>query len=327
MTYQVFDISEFKHEEFEPLGTKAKYWCSDKKGNDYLFKSIETHDSQNNTITRDGEDWSEKVSCEIAKKLSIPCAQYELAYNNETRGVITRSFITGSNTYLVTANEILQNYSAPINNENIKKTEKQNIMHVYIILRRIIRNKPLSFKSRPGIKTAADFFTGYLMLDTLLSNQDRHSENWGLIVTGKGRFHLAPSFDHAAGLGRNESDETKNKRLSSKDSGQQVSTYVTRAKSYFYLRERRLRTFKAFEYFGILNPRAALSWLEELNGLTEEMMRVIIDSVPTEIMSDVSKVFALEMLVCNKSNMMNLVSFFEENLDPSYRKRQIKIYE
>lgn len=327
MQYQILDISNFKHEEFEPLGTKAKYWCSDSSGNDYLFKSIETHDSKNNAVSRDGEDWSEKVSCEIAKSLLIPCADYELAYDNETRGVITRNFITRDNAYLVTGNEILKNYSAPVNIESAKKTEKQNIMHVYIILRRIIRNKPLGFNSRPNIKTAADFFTGYLMLDSLLSNQDRHSENWGLIVTGKGRFHLAPSFDHAAGLGRNESDETKLNRLTSIDKGQQVGTYVQRARSYFYLKEKRLKTFKAFEYFGILNPKAALSWLEQLDGLTAEKMQDIIAPVPVEIMSNVSKKFALEMLICNKSNMMRLIPFFKDNLDPSFRKRQIKTYE
>lgn len=327
MQYNAIDISNFKHEEFEPLGTKAKYWCSDKFGNDYLFKSIETHDSNNNVVSRAGEDWSEKVSCEIAKLLRIPCADYELAYDSKTRGVITKNFITSDNAYLVTGNEILKNYSAPINIENTKKTEKQNIMHVYIILRRIIRNKPLGFNSLPHIKSAADFFTGYLMLDALLSNQDRHSENWGLIVTGKGRFHLAPSFDHAAGLGRNESDETKTNRLNSHDKGQQITTYVQRAKSYFYLKEKRLRTFKAFEYFGMLNPKAALSWLEQLDGLTADIMQAIITPVPEEIMSDASKRFALEMLICNKSNMMKLVPFFKDNLDPSFRKRQIKTYE
>lgn len=327
MTYDIFDISNFKQEEFEPLGTKAKYWCSDPMGNHYLFKSIETYDSNNSIIFREGEDWSEKISCEIAKTLSIPCADYELAHNHSTRGVITKNFISNDNSYLVTGNEILKNYSAPINNETIKRSEKQNIMHVYIILRRIIKNKPLGFNSLSGVKSAADFFTGYLMLDALISNQDRHSENWGLIVTGRGRFHLAPSFDHAAGLGRNESDETKSKRLASSDQGQQVSTYVQRAKSYFYLKDKRLRTFKAFEYFGILNPRAALSWLNQLDALTPEIMQAIIAPVPTKIMSHVSKKFTLEMLLCNRSNMMALIPFFEKNLDSSFRKRQIKTYE
>lgn len=325
--YKIIDTSEFKQDQVEPLGTKSKYWCSDSNGNEYLFKSIETYDSNHNLISRGGEDWSEKISCELARSLLLPCAFYDLAHDGKSRGVITKNFVDGRNAYLVTANEVLSNYSAPIALDGVMKTERQNIMHVYIILRRIIRNKPLGFNSLQGIKTASDFFAGYLMLDALISNQDRHSENWGLIVTGKGRLHLAPTFDHAASLARNESDETKEHRLSSRDQGQQVSTYVRRAKSYFYLRDQRLKTIKAFQYFGILNPFASLKWLSQLELLTTDKMKDIIWEVPTEIMSNVSKKFALEMLVANKSNIMDLKIFFEHNLDPVFRKRQIRNYE
>lgn len=325
--YSIVDVSSYTHEQVEPLGTKSKYWCTDSMGNDYLFKSIETYDSRNNVISRGGEDWSEKISCEIAKFLSIPCASYELANNGRTRGVITPNFVERDNAYLVPANEVLNNYSAPVGAGAQRRTEQQDIMHVYIILRRIIRNKPIGFNSLPGIKTATDFFSGYLMLDALISNQDRHSENWGLVVTGKGRLHLAPTFDHAASLARNESDATRSARLGSNDKGQCVSTYVRRAKSYFYLRGRRLRTLKAFEYFGVLNPTASLHWLGQLELLTLGEMRAIIDQVPEESMSDISKEFALEMLISNQSNIMSLKNFFELNLDPLYRKRQIRTYE
>lgn len=325
--YKIVDTSNFTHDQIEPLGTKSKYWCSDSGGNEYLFKSIETYDSNNVLISRGGEDWSEKISCELARALFIPSAFYELAHDGKSRGVITQNFVEGNNAYLVTANEVLNNYSAPPALEGGIRAERQNIMHVYIILRRIIRNKPVGFNSLPDIKSASDFFAGYLMLDALISNQDRHSENWGLIVTGKGRLHLAPTFDHGAGLGRNESDETKALRLASLDKGQRVPNYVRRAKSYFYLRDQRLRTLKAFQYFGVLNPIASLSWLGQLELLTASKMKDIIWQVPTEIMSDVSKKFAFEILVANKSNIMDLKSFFEKNLDPVFRKRQIGEYE
>ncbi|MEZ0194071.1 hypothetical protein Q1Z72_13775 [Pseudomonas qingdaonensis] len=326
MTYEIFDVSQYRKDQVEPLGTKSKYWCSGPDGHDYLFKSIETYDSNYNLISRGGEDWAEKIACEIAKFLSVPCADYDLANNGSSRGVITKNFIGHSNAYLVTGNEVLRNYSSFAVQEESAKAERQEILSVYSILRRIIRHKPVGFNSLPGVKTAADFFMGYLMLDSLISNQDRHSENWGLIVTGKKR-HLAPTFDHAASLGRNESAEEKERRLLSRDKGQQVSTYVLRAKSYFYLRGARLRTLKAFQFFGVLTPVAALSWLERLDLLTIAEMQAIIDKVPTEVMSDVSKKFAIEMLVCNKSNMMELIPFFKENLDPAFRKWQMKTYE
>jgi hypothetical protein len=327
MSYKIWDVSAFKRDEVEPLGTKSKYWCSGPSDEEFLFKSIETFDLNLELVSRGGEDWAEKIACELAKFLAVPCADYELAHNGESRGVITPNFMDRRTAYLVTGNEVLKNYSSAATHEGGKRSEKQNIMHVYIILRRIIRNKPLGFNSLPGIKTAADFFAGYLMLDALISNQDRHSENWGLVVTGKERRHLAPSFDHAASLARNESDETKASRLASKDLGQKVSTYVKRSKSYFYLRDKRLKTLKAFEYWGVLRPVAALNWLSRLDKLTCDEMQAIIERVPAEIMSNESKQFAMEMLVCNKSNMMDMKKFFEMNLDPSFRKRQIKEYE
>ncbi|MHC8327504.1 HipA domain-containing protein [Pseudomonas sp. LB1P83] len=325
--YVIYDVSSFQSEQVEPLGTKSKYWYSGADGKDYLFKSIETYDANKQLVTRGGEDWSEKISCELAKFLSVPCAEYDLAHNGLSRGVITRNFIAKGGAYLVTGNEVLNNYSPPIAVVGPGRIEQQDIMNVYNVLRRVVRNKPAGFNSLPGIKTAADFFAGYLMLDALISNQDRHSENWGLIVIGKRRFHLAPTFDHAASLARNESDLAKEERLLSLDVGQQVSTYVRRAKSYFYLRGKRLRTLRAFEYFGVLNPVASIGWIEQLRLLTPEVMQAILSSVPEGIMSDVSKKFAFEMLVCNKANIMALEPFFEKNLDPLFRRQQIKNYE
>mgnify|MGYP007046325814 CR=1 FL=1 len=60
------------------------------------------------------------------------------------------------------------------------------------------------------------------------------------MTTKNGTYHLSPTFDHAASLGRNESIEKKSQRLMSKDRGQKVETYVKKSKSYFYLKDNRL---------------------------------------------------------------------------------------
>lgn len=84
-----------------------------------------------------------------------------------------------------------------------------------------------------AIENAADVFMGYLLLDTLVSNQDRHHENWGL-VTLSNKLHLAPTFDHASSLGRNKTDEKRLDRLNTRDTGNNVKSYVKRAKSALY---------------------------------------------------------------------------------------------
>lgn len=325
--FPIYDISGFQPEEIESLGTKSKYWFKPNTQDEYLFKSIESTTQTGETIQRPGEDWSEKIACEISKKLKIPCAHYELAYNSETKGVITKNFILDKDSNLVTGNQLILNYSSAEKEKIGQRQEKQNILEVYRVLNRFIKNKPLGFDSLPSIKTASDFFAGYLMLDALISNQDRHSENWGVISTTKGTLHLAPTFDHAASLGRNESAQKKLLKLRSKDEGQRVPHYVKKAKSYFYLRDKRMKTIKAFEFFGILKPHAALSWLNQLEKLTSEDLQKIMNLIPSERMDDVSKEFAFEILCCNKENIIDCKRLFEKSTEPSFRMQQIKEYE
>src|SRR5690606_14933665 len=55
---------------------------------------------------------------------------------------------------------------------------------------------------------------GYLVLDAVIGNTDRHHENWGILrkKTGTGYVgYLAPSFDHASSLGRELHDEFSKK--------------------------------------------------------------------------------------------------------------------
>src|SRR5262249_6448141 len=48
-----------------------------------------------------GENWAEKVGCEIARALQLPCANYELAVSASERGVLSEIFLTkGTTLYL-----------------------------------------------------------------------------------------------------------------------------------------------------------------------------------------------------------------------------------
>src|SRR5205823_341437 len=74
-----------------------------------------------------------------------------------------------------------------------------------------------------GITTASQVFMGYLLLDTLIANQDRHHHNWGAIqVPEQNVLRLAPSFDHGASLARNITDEERAERLRSKDERRKI---------------------------------------------------------------------------------------------------------
>ena len=90
------------------------------------------------------------------------------------------------------------------------------------------------------------------MFDALIGNTDRHHENWGLIV-GPGREgsekRLAPTFDHASSLGRNESDQRMLRRMNTTDPQFSVAAYATRARSALYRSPRETRPLTTLDAF------------------------------------------------------------------------------
>lgn len=65
--YPIVMIAADAPEATEPLGTKDKFWY---EGGRFLFKRVRQGT---------GEDWSEKVSAELAYRLELPHAEYDLA--------------------------------------------------------------------------------------------------------------------------------------------------------------------------------------------------------------------------------------------------------
>lgn len=300
--YPIIDITHINQDYIEYLGTKDKFWFVH-NGDRYLFKSIRV---QKNGIPhlRIGEDCSEKIACEVAKLLSIPQVDYEFANYGGLRGVISKNFISNDRgEHLVSGNEMLK--ESGITDQELVH---QRIECVYDVMEQIIEKKPLGFKELNNIKKAGEFFLGYMMLDALISNQDRHNENWGMIQTVHGNCHLALSFDHGASLGKNITDEEKEDRLNTKDPRRSVSAYTARAKSWFYLqndKSTRLKVMDAFIVFGSYYPDAYKAWIQRLADVDNDAFESIIWKIPDELMSEVSKQFAFEMIKCNKHTIMS----------------------
>jgi hypothetical protein len=72
---------------------------------------------------------------------------------------------------------------------------------------------PLGFAGPAGFD-AFDVFAGYLMFDALIVNRDRHPQNWAVLrEPTSAQLHLAPSYDHASGLGFNLLDDRRQRLL------------------------------------------------------------------------------------------------------------------
>ncbi|EGR1562255.1 hypothetical protein D6L41_12110 [Vibrio alginolyticus] len=312
--YPIIDISDQDVDNYEQMGTKSKFWYRDSEtGEDYLFKSIHTEDRQGNPIERKGEDWAEKIACELAEALGIPHAHYDLANYQGQRGIRSKKFTEdGENMFF--GNQLIEHVANRINVPLERGQRSQKVERVAAILARLIKHPPKGWEPTENITNTFDVFIGYLLLDTLISNQDRHNENWGMIINNN-ESYLAPSFDHAASLGRNESVEKMHERLTSNDEGRQVPNYVARSKSYFYNGNDRLKTLDAFVIFGFYRKKAALEWLERLESLEVDEFFSIVDRVPDKIMGLTEKTFCKAILIANKARILAYKQIFLEHAE------------
>lgn len=304
--YPIRDISELEPLQTEQMGTKKKnwfgrtqkHWYWDCEGDKFLFK-----------VGREGtgENWAEKVASELCNLLSLPHAEYDLAVYRKMRGVITPNFAPAG-TGLVIGNEILGRY---ISDYDKTKRYKQR-QHILRVVFRIISDDrielPIGWSGFDNIDSAIDVFVGYLMLDAWIANQDRHHENWGVVFDPRDLgIHLAPTFDHASSLGRNENDTSRESRLNTRDRGRNMDNYIKRARSAFYSKPSDVKpssTLDAFREIAKKRRDAARSWLKRLEMISSSDTRAILDRVPKEEMSDIAVEFTQKILDLNRERLL-----------------------
>ncbi len=204
--YKPIEVEAAWPTQKEAMGTKRKFWCRPTEdGVLWLFKYPRPGS---------GEHWAEKIAAEVAGCLGISHAVVELAIAEGTRGSISKSFARRGRV-LFHGNELL----AKIMKYDIHKFHGQSDHS----LGNVFRVLEAAFRNRPAAEIAKRQFAGYLVLDALIGNTDRHHQNWGLLIkrTPKGvHGFLAPTFDHASSLGREISDEVRVRRLRERAVGQ-----------------------------------------------------------------------------------------------------------
>jgi HipA-like C-terminal domain len=293
--YPILTVDPNAVEDEEQLGSKPKFWFRH-EGRRWLFKEVRP-----NT----GEHWAEKVAAELAVLLQVPAAKVELAECLGRRGCAVQSFITERRReVLVHGNELL---AGAVTGYDMTKRFRQSD-HT---LANIIRAVESVFDLGPSRMEAAEQLCGYLTLDALIGNTDRHHENWGLILTvmawDKGYRqvmpHVAPSFDHASSLGRELLDEERERRLKE----QTVRRYIKKARGGIFGKVSDKHglsplevVLRAREYY----PALFLRWWQRLAELDELRMRQIVEQVPLDWMSQTARDFALAALYASRHELL-----------------------
>jgi hypothetical protein len=303
LMYPIITVPDEAGDILEQLGTKPKFWFSDANSNRYLFK---LNRSEGEGAT--GEDWSEKVASELCELLGLPHAQYEFATWKGQHGVASLSFAP-SRGRLVAGNEILVQLDKAYPKERFYSVRQHTLRLVLAIIKQKAIQPPLGWKPIGDIESALDVFVGDLLLDAWISNQDRHHENWGFIVSPERTIHLAPTFDHASSLGWNERDSIRLQRLATRDKRRGMEQYLERALSAFFsspTSSKPMTTLDVFTEAARLNLRAAKAWLERLTEISENDLTKIFDQIPNDRISDAARRFAMKMLELNQKRLLEL---------------------
>jgi hypothetical protein len=300
-TFRIFEVPQTAYEEEESLGTKEKFWFSHPELGRCLYKK--------NRSNIAGEDWSEKIAAELCSLLGLPHAQYELAIYNGKYGVISPSFCL-DNGDLVHGNQILADVypDYPENSQNLSQHTIDAVFNAFDCLEDKYSGilQPLHWNPFNNIQNIHHTFVGYLLLDAWIGNSDRHHENWGLVAL-ENKLYLAPTYDHASSLGRNESDEKREQRLKTKDKGYSVEAYADRCLSYFYAHadnKQRVKTFEAFCLAAKRYPEAASTWIERLNQISANDILDLLQRIPPNRISPIAIEFAEAILIHNRAKLI-----------------------
>lgn len=299
----MFPVIEVPNEvdAFEQLGTKPKVWFRANDNKRWLFKYIDREDGR-----ATGEDWSEKVSSELCDLLGLPHACYDFGIWKGHKGVVCPIFVPESG-HLIHGNELLVHVDKGYPKDKFYNVREHTLRSVLAIIRTEGINPPIGWKSFTDVTSSLDVFIGYLMLDAWIANQDRHHENWGLILSPKPTVHLAPTFDHASSLGWNEKDEIRVERLGTTDVRRGMESYVEKAHSAFFrsrTSDRPFSTLDAFKEASRFRPAASMAWLARLAQVPQEAVSNVFEQIPRDRITSASIAFACRMLELNRQRLL-----------------------
>ena len=292
--YAIVSIPLEAREDTEQLGSKPKFWVLI-EGQRWLFK-----EARPNT----GEDWAEKAAAEIAHALAINAAKVELADYNGKVGCISCNFIdVDAGEALVHGNEIMAWKVTGYDKAKVFRQADHTLENIQLAIQALS-----DFANTDAVLTE---LAGYLVLDALIGNTDRHHENWGLrlhspVAQQTRTLSAAPSFDHASSLGRELLDARRIELLTN----QQIDRYISKGRGGIFRDPQqahgenplRLVQVAARAYPAYFRPA-----IERVAVLDTQVLHDIFERLPPERVAEPAKRFAEAMTLSARTALINLL--------------------
>jgi hypothetical protein len=304
--FDIIDVSTWEVANPETIGREAKIWLRQPGGKpnsrerDWLFKPVvvPAHGRAQ------GEDWTEKIVCELGRLLGVPCADIELAVRDGVAGSLSRN-VAPDGWNLVLGALLLGSVSADYQPGEYNPRGRPGHSP------RSIMNALASCGSPPECQglSAPEVFAGYLVLDAWVANQDRHDQNWAVLrrAAASAELRLAPSFDHASSLGFSETDDRR-ERLLAHPGG--LAGWAERGRAHRFEHDATKPrstvpslVATAHEALRLAGNRATSHWLGRLAAVDREAVSAIVARTPK--VSDAAARFVVELLDINRRRLLH----------------------
>lgn len=225
-----YDISDWEeHEYMGTGGTRNKVVVENATDNClYFFKT---------SLKKGGMDyifefWSEVIASEVGRSLGFDTLQYDVAVNKQTLGCLSKSMIDLSCEQLDEGYKWIKRYQPSYDTENRDAYTFQVIEETLNSL----------FKDN----NFTEQLISTLIFDCIIGNEDRHQENWGIIVSTKSveqtrgfifskkslvpktSYKFASIYDSGSSLGRELREDKINQMLTDSI---QLNAYINRGQS------------------------------------------------------------------------------------------------
>lgn len=212
--WERLDVSSWLVLDSEQTGSHETTWLLDARDETtrWLHKNTTVHGDR-----EQGEDWAEIIATQVGIRLGVPVALTRLCSRAERRGSLSRD-VRPRKLDLFSGHLVLEDcpdvddYIAHLEGEpahDPRRPDTKRPGHSIANIRKALEGNgaPPGFDG-PETMDAFDVFAGYLLLDALVANRDRHEQNWAQLRPQLTTMapQLCPSYDHSSSLGFAETE-------------------------------------------------------------------------------------------------------------------------
>ncbi|WHP16461.1 hypothetical protein [Cellulomonas sp. ES6] len=284
----------------ETQSSEDAVWLRDPNRIRWLYKAAGVQDDGR----RDGEDWAELIATMVSAVLGVPCAEVRLCCGPRGEGSISRTVIPKR--YDIREGLIwvpdqlgLEEYRPRRSGESVKRPG-HSLEKIRDSLRGV--SKPPGAEHLAGLD-GYDTFAGYLCLDALIANRDRHEQNWAVLepaLAGDEPTMLAPSFDHGSGLGYNLTDDARRAKAADPGALERFAVKGT-AHRFEHSKDTKPITLVAAAAHGLslATPTAQAYWRDRVMELDLSDVCAAVMDAACDALSDPARTMATKLLDMN----------------------------